>query len=178
MAVQCVIGGDVLIKLLLREHNNAVQAIAELESRVHADRSSESAGARDLPSSTALEVTAPNATNLATAITLALDLKRVAFAHFRDDLAHKEAGEFDLGVVDPTNEASLVAWCTAYKVEHNGHLEDTDKHLIADVTNAIAASTPTDLAECITLLNEAKTDLNAHILDAPTGPQKIRDLTE
>lgn len=166
MAIE-VMGNDVSLKVLIAQHNAAVDEIARLKDTVHYDVSARRGGAADNPRAVPYEVTAPDATNLATAITLALNIKQQAGYHWRNAFAHVDGSVLTFTAPDPTNEGTLVTWCIELKAKYNGHLEDTDQHQKTDVTNAIAASTPTNTAECVTLLNEAKADLNAHILDAP-----------
>lgn len=174
MAIESV-NDRALLKLLVTVHNASVDESAIAQNTVHYDISSRRVGPSDNPSSTPWEVEAANASNLATALTLAADVKLILGYHFRDALAHAEETIPTWTAPDPTDEATLVTWCAELKVKYNGHLENTDAHQKTDITNAIAATTPANLAECITLLNEAKTDLNAHILDAPLTP-KIKDL--
>ena len=173
MAIEIFSDGRAASAVVIAQHNAVIDEIARLKDTVHYDVSSERRGSYDAPTSAPWEVTAPNATNLATAITLAADIKLIAGYHLRDALAHADPTPLAFTAPDPTDEASLVAWCTELKTDYNGHLEDTDAHQKTDVTNAISASTPTNTAECVTLLNEAKADLNAHILDAPIA-KKIK----
>ena len=52
----------------------------------------------------------------------------------------------------------------ALKAAYRAHRVDTGAHVAADSTNTISAATATDLASTQTLLNELKTDINAHLV--------------
>lgn len=69
-------------------------------------------------------------------------------------------------VTTPTTDlAELIASSIAFKLFFNGHVVNMNFHLILGATT-IAAADPTDLAGVITLLTEAITDFNAHLIVA------------
>lgn len=62
----------------------------------------------------------------------------------------------------PADLAAVIARANALKALYVAHIASTAKHIAADATNTIAAADATDQATANTLLNEIKTDLNAH----------------
>lgn len=123
-----------------------------------------------------LAVGAANSSSLSTAIALANDILRVLGAHFADDLAHKSALSAALGLSDLPSTAVLATVQTranALKAAYNTHLSAANVHFTNDGTNASSSPDSTDQTSLNTLLNEMKTDINAHIAAALAG-QSIR----
>lgn len=142
---------------------------ANLSTQVHRDKTSTPAGDSLNPSSSVLQVTAANATNLATSITLANEIKGILSVHMADSSAHLEADETNVnfdGYALASSEATVIALANAMKVDHNAHCADTNVHVNADGTNTVSSSDATDQSSANTLLNELKGDLNAHIANA------------
>lgn len=113
-------------------------------------------------------ITAANASDLATSLTLAEQIRGVYNTHLDSDAAHK--------IKDPkpaltaaTTLATAITLANAIKADYNTHRASTTYHYNADATNVITSADATDQASAITLANEIKTDLNAHIASAPTG---------
>lgn len=150
---------------------SAINALidARLSTQVHRDKTSIPAGDSLNPSSTVLQVTAANASDLATSITLANSIKGILGVHMADSSAHLEADltniNFD-GYALASDLATVIALANAMKVNHNAHCANTDCHLNADSTNTVSASAASDQSSSNTLLNELKSDLNAHIANA------------
>lgn len=120
-------------------------------------------------------VTATNASDAATLLTLTNQLIVVYRAHLEDP-AFVEGGALSHKVADPapsltiaTDTASCITALNAIKADYNTHRASTTYHYNADGTNAVTSSDATDQASAITLANEIKTDLNAHIASAPSG---------
>lgn len=121
-------------------------------------------------------VTAANATDLASCITLTNNLIVVYRAHIEDP-AYIEGGALSHKVADPapalviaTDLASCITALNAIKADYNAHRASTTYHYNADSTNAVTSSDATDQSSANTLANEIKTDLNAHIASAPAAP--------
>lgn len=78
-------------------------------------------------------------------------------------LLHEEDGVDDvIETADASDLATSIALANALRAWWATHIADTDKHIAADSTNTTTAPVATDLAETQTLLNEIKTDFNAH----------------
>lgn len=120
------------------------------------------------PTVTAAAVSAANATNAATLLTLCKDIRAILALHFGDSCAHKLADPASIAA-EPTATASCITSLNSWKAAYNTHRASTTYHYNADGTNAVAADDATDEATAITLANEIKADLNAHILLALGG---------
>ena len=72
-----------------------------------------------------------------------------------------------LGGALEIGRSGLLASQTAIEVAGN-NLANVATHFTADATNTIAAANATDQTSLNTLLNELKTDINAHMASAPT----------
>lgn len=138
-------------------------------SNFHATKTSKPAAVTDPPTESALQVTAPNATNLATSIALANDLKHVWNAHCVDALAHNTAVSPVTTAADASDLATGQTLANDIKSKYGTHLAAAGVHFNNDATNTIAAADASDQGTLNTLLNELKTDLNAHINGALGG---------
>lgn len=146
----------------------AADAINSLKAQIGAGSSFHLAASVD-------NVTAANASDLATLITLTNNLIVVYRAHL-EDTSYVEGGALSHKVPDPAPAlviASDLATCitalNAIKSDYNTHRASTTYHYNADATNVTTSADATDLSSAQTLANEIKTDLNAHIASAPTG---------
>lgn len=119
-----------------------------------------------------LTVVSANASDLASSLTLCKELMNVYAFHLADTLAHK--------VVDSTNVvaatvasvvdlASAITAANQLKTAYTAHIASTTHNYNADATNTIAAVNATDQSSLNTLLNELKTDLNAHMASGPSA---------
>ncbi len=122
-----------------------------------------------------INVTAANATDAASLLTLSKNLVTVYRQHLEDPL-YIDGGVLSHKAVDtapaltmPTDTASCITALNAIKGDYNTHRASTTYHYNADGTNAVSSSDATDEASAITLANEIKTDLNAHIASAPAA---------
>lgn len=113
-------------------------------------------------------VTAANASSLQTSLDLVNNLLGVYAFHMADTLAHKVAGVALASYAPATDLTSAIARANDIKAKYNTHIASTTHHYNADATNATAASNATDQASLNTLLNELKSDINAHIAGAPS----------
>ncbi len=113
-------------------------------------------------------VTAADATDLASSIVLANDLRAVWVAHKADTLALKTVDTATLTAPVMTTLATGYTLANEIKGDYATHIASTAWHYAADSTNTIAASDATTQESLNTLLNELKADLNLHMADAPT----------
>lgn len=120
-----------------------------------------------------LTVQSANASDLATSLTLANELKALYEFHLADDLAHKVADPAPALTI-ATDLATAQTLANAIKSDYNTHRASTTYHYTADSTNTITSADATDQSSLNTLLNELKTDLGAHFIGAPTSGQMVR----
>jgi hypothetical protein len=151
---------------------NNLRQTESVASFFHADTTQKTTGHFSSPVVTDDLVTAANSSSEATGVALANDIKGVVNRHFADDLAHNTAVSAVVTTADAIVGDSLVtalALANAIKAALNVHYTAANVHFTNDATNTIAAANATDQASLNTLLNEIKTDLNAHIVSAPLG---------
>lgn len=130
-----------------------------------------------LPSGAALQVTAANASSLETSRLLANQLRAVCNQHFADMSAHNTAqtaavalAEVPASLENVAELAAIVALANQIKARYeSAHRAVASVHPTNDATNTIAAADATDQTSVNTLLNELKTDINAHITSALAG---------
>jgi hydroxymethylpyrimidine pyrophosphatase-like HAD family hydrolase len=119
------------------------------------------------------KVVVANATDLATSITLANQLKAQANIHLAStglSGLHLVASAETIAAADATDQATAITLANEIKADYNTHLTESGIHLVNDSTNTVAAADASDLATLQTLLNEIKTDYNAHILGSMASP--------
>lgn len=121
------------------------------------------------PVTTSLTVTLANASDTATAVALANDLKTKINIHFADTFAHDTAVSAAVATADATDEATAITLANALKAAFNTHLSASNVHHNNDGTNTVAAADASDAGTLNTLLNEMKGDYNAHIVSSPAG---------
>ncbi len=125
------------------------------------------------PTTTNLTVTAASATNLATSITLANNIRQVLVQHTPDAEAHLVADTFGsastLATTVATDLLSVSNLANAAKTILNAHFLQTGVHVTNDTLNTNATAAATDQTSADTLLNALKTNINAHVGSAPTG---------
>lgn len=118
-------------------------------------------------------VTAANASDLDTSVTLCQALHSAYYQHRTDALAHD--------AVDATNtvaatRASVVGLATAIvvanqlKAAYNAHRAESGVHPNNDSGHAISSADASDQSSLNTLLNELKADMNAHFADGMATP--------
>lgn len=177
--------------MLALAHNLLCATSTNVGSLFHGDRTSTTTTDQWLTgSTTALTVTAANATDLPSCITLVNNIRSVCVVHFADGIstdpysagAHKIPDTVDaplLGLLvtatgnTSTDTAAVVAAANLHKSTINSHLTQASPsavHFTNDGTNTIATTNASDLPSSITLLNAIKSALNAHMGSAPTNP--------
>ena len=144
----------------------------------HYDATSLTTGGFDAPTVATLTVSAANATDLPTCITLANNIQIVGQIMMKDGVSTNTYSAGAHKVPDVTNNTAsptaadlptVIALANAWKAQFNVHIASTVYHPTADATNTIIAANATILADSITLLNAMKTAFNAHIASAPAG---------
>lgn len=118
-------------------------------------------------------ITIANASDLATSVALAEQIRVVYLKHLENTseggvLAHKVADPAP-ALVAATDLATGITLANAIKADYNVHRASTTYHYNADATNVVASADATDQSSLNTLLNEIKTDLNAHMISGPTA---------
>jgi hypothetical protein len=144
---------------------------ASVSSNFHADITQKTSGGDFAPVVANDTIGSANATDLATSLTLVNEIKSVSGRHFQDPRAHNTAVTTPTTLADATDLTTAVALGNDIKAIYNtgGHVNASNVHFNNDSTNTIAAANATDQSTLNTLLNELKTDINAHIISAPTG---------
>lgn len=159
---------DEIVFGLVEAHNQRM--VDAVGSSFHADTTSTTSRTDyTKPVRTDLQVTAANASDLATSIALVNDIYDVVQLHFADTLAHDSAVSAALDVPVATDLATAITRGNALKAAVNTHHSAANVHYNNDGTNWIAAADASDQSSLNTLLNEMKGDVNAHIVSAPAG---------
>jgi hypothetical protein len=115
-------------------------------------------------------ISAANASDLDTSLTLCNQLIAVIRFHFADTLAHKTTDATSLPSLGAgISLATAITAANLMKASYNTHRASTTYHYNADATNVVAAADATDQTSLNTLLNELKTDLNAHMASGPAA---------
>lgn len=118
-------------------------------------------------------ITAANASDLATSITLVNELRKAYEFHrvdYGDGMAHL-ASDTTNAIAAPyaTDLATAITLANELKTDYNAHRSQSGVHHVSDGGNAISSANASDQSSLNTLLNELKTDFNAHIAAAPTN---------
>lgn len=113
-------------------------------------------------------VTAADASDLASALTLVNQILDVYKFHMADTLAHKVVGVALASYAHATDLASAIARANDIKAKFNTHRASTTYHYNADA-GSVAASDASDQGTLETLLNEIKSDFNTHMASAPAA---------
>jgi hypothetical protein len=121
-------------------------------------------------------VTAANAVDLPTSLTLTCNLIGVLLQHGADSVAHQIAGSVSTlpTVASVLDLPSAISAYGSIKTWWTSHIASASLHYTVDATNAWTSTAPTDLPSLITALNEAKTKVNAHIANAPAFGMRLR----
>lgn len=158
---------DAMVFAIVAQQNARQQA--SVASFFHADITQKPGGSYQAPTVTNDTITAANASDLATSVTLANNCKAVINRHFADDYAHDSAVSAQVATADATDLATGITLANALKAAYNTHRAAASVHFTNDGANATAATDATDQSSLNTLLNEIKTDFNAHVISAPIG---------
>ena len=139
----------------------AINAIRHIEaaSSVHADAAE-------------LVVTAANATDLASAIALAQNLSDVYNTHRVDLLAHAAADSTNTVATAKSaivSQSTAITFANQLKAAYNAHRSQSGVHHADDSGHATSSSDASGALSLYTLLNELKTDINAHMAASLAG---------
>lgn len=123
------------------------------------------------PTITDAAIATANASNEATLVALCKDIRAMIILHSKDSVGHKVADAvFPAAVAtEPSTTATCITFLNAAKAAYAVHIASTTYHPNADGTNTIAAADATDEASAITLANEMKIDVNAHMAAGLAG---------
>lgn len=120
-------------------------------------------------------VSVANASSLDTSLALCKALLTTYAAHAPDALMHRNGDTTNDTASVPADVVDLPTAITAaneLKAALNAHLTENNVHWTDDTTNDVTSPDATDQGSLNTLLNELKTDLNAHFvtgLDTPAS---------
>jgi phosphoserine phosphatase len=112
-------------------------------------------------------IRSPNASDLATSLVLANEVRAAAIAHFAstgDQGIHMTASTEVIAAPVATDLASAYVIANEVKADFTDHLDESGVHLKTDSTNTVTSADADSQAKLNTLLNEIKTDMNAHRL--------------
>lgn len=112
-------------------------------------------------------VTAANATDLPTLLTLVNELRGSSLVQRADTLAHKVVDATTIAAPAATDLATAITLMNELKADFNVHAVSLTYHYTVDTV--IATADGTILADTITLANAFKTKINAHTASAPAG---------
>ena len=154
---------------------NTSPVLQQVADAINSIKAQIGAGSNFHLAASADNVTASNASDATSLLTLTNNIITVYRAHLEDPvyveggaLSHKTADTVPALTI-ATDTASCITALNAIKADYNTHRASTTYHYNADATNTVTSADATDQASAITLANEIKTDLNAHIASAPTG---------
>lgn len=144
--------------------------VAAVGSNFHAAAAQSVSFDYDPPKVAALQVTAANATDLPSSLTLGNQIIGFYIEHFADTVAHKIADVTSLPAQGACVDlASSITAMTLIKATHATHIASTTVNYTADSTNTLLTTTPSDQGTLNTFLNAAKTAINAHTAGALAG---------
>ncbi len=165
---------EILYGLVTRANKDRVLGVGSV---FHYDQLSDMTGEHTHPVATIMTVTAAAATNLATSITLANNLKKVLNRHMADGLDAFGCGCHTVAdttnVVTTADAATLLAevqtLLNAIKTKFNAHLTQSGVHPNNDGTNTEATANATDQTTANALAISLKAKINAHMASANAG---------
>lgn len=178
MAISARRGSDAVAFAQALAHNKLLAATAIVGSSFHADITATTGGDYTAQTVTSLQVTAANATDLPSVITLVNQIQSIALVHLADGISTNASAAGAHKVPDTTNNTAIatatdlatsITMANGWKTRLNAHFTQSGVHFTNDATNTIAAANATDLATAITLVNALKAALNPHITAAPAG---------
>lgn len=156
-----------MVAALVTAHNARQEA--SVAALFHADKTQKSSGHYLSPVVVNDTVTVADGTDMATAVTLVNEVKKVLDRHHADDLAHNTATSAAITIADATNTATAVTLANDLKAKYTVHITAANVHFNNDGTNTITNANATDQTTLNTLVNELKAKINPHIISAPVG---------
>lgn len=175
---------DALVYALVASHNLQRKAIVDdLTTYPHYDKTATTNADYIAPVASTLQVTAANASDLATSRTLTQDIWLVATTHFADAIATSGANggahaaadstaiaSFGSDIADTAVLATIYGALNAYKAALNIHASQSGVHAHDDSALVISTTDASDQGTTNTLANAIKAALNTHISAAMAGP--------
>ncbi len=120
-------------------------------------------------------VTAADAIDLATSITLANACKATYNTHRAKTDAHQVADATNVTTAaDATDLTTVGALANELKTDINAHMAQAGVHRVNDTNTVTAANFLTTQAEANTLLNDVKAKLNAHMARTFSSQKLVR----
>lgn len=172
-----------MVMALTIAHNKTLAVAAVVGSSFHADITSTTVTDSFVAATvTSVQITAANAADLPTALTLVNQITGILKLHWADGISTNVYSAGAHKIPDTTNAtafatavdlASAITVANAIKSQMNAHFTQSGVHFTNDGTNTIATANATVLADLITLLNAEKTAINAHITNAPAGSMMV-----
>ena len=157
--------------------------VDDLTSYPHYDATATTSGYFTQPVASTLQVTAANATTLATSRTLTQNIWLVATTHFADAIASSGANGGAHAAADSTAIASfgdkiaddaalsdIQTALNAYKAALNVHASQSGVHAHDDSALVISTTDASDQSTANALANAIKSALNTHISAGMAGP--------
>lgn len=160
---------EILYALVLANNQRQTDNIS---TNFHLDRTSAAPTAGvdyKNPTVTRSAVSLAAATDAATRVALANQIRSVLNVHFVDAIAHNTAVSPVLTVAVATDTTSAIALVNDIKAKYNVHLSAANVHFTNDGTNTVTNADATDATTLQTLVNEIRGDVIAHMLSAPVG---------
>lgn len=159
----------------LATHQNALLSYMGAGTKIHIDASE-------------MTVTAAAATDLATSLTLANQIKRVYngsssssivgywVGHRLDTMGHLAVDSTNsVTAADATSLATCITLANQLKAKYNAHRTQAGVHHNNDAVNVVTVADAVNLqAEVNALLNDIKAQVNAHMADAPSEVGMLR----
>jgi hypothetical protein len=117
-------------------------------------------------------ITAANASDLATSQALVRAIGAAYYRHINDTLGHLAVDDTNLigGLGTAPSLADVQDAANGIKSAFNAHRSQAGVHVATDAGHAITSPDASDLPSAITLLNELKTDINAHFTSGVAWP--------
>lgn len=117
-----------------------------------------------------MTITAADATDLPTSLTLVNQMRALSLFARADTLAHKAADTATITAPAATTLATAITLANELKADHNTHCGSTSWHYNADSSNTVATTdASTTQGQLDTLLNALKAAINLHMADAPAA---------
>lgn len=121
-------------------------------------------GARHLAADATSTLLSPTAIDLATALTLATEVRANYNAHDTSLVFHDPAAALhQIAAAIPGTLATLITFCADAAAKYTLHIDDDTEHYVIDSINRLATYTLTDLDGCLAFLNDFKAKFNRHI---------------
>ncbi len=173
MTLYSINNDDPLVYALMAKVNELQNVESESFDGYHRSRTSKSTTSSfQYPSSTAVSVSAPDATGLPSSLVLAQNLQGVMAYHFADTDAHLKADTVNIAFNDGYAFVNgtldeVMAFANAALLDYNAHLSQSGVHRKNDAST-VSITAAVDQTTADNMLNAIKAALNIHMGSAPT----------